>query len=172
MIRPFTANRDPQRFDPYKNFRFLVQWRGRLVAGFSKVSALTGMTGVVMHRDSAHPTASRKPPGRTDYEAITLEQGVTHDLEFDAWARRVSRINNGIDSAGAVRNYRKDITIASLNEAGQVAIAYTALRCWVSGYQALPGLDADGNAVAIQSLKLENEGLLHSLGVKEPKGPS
>jgi phage tail-like protein len=171
-MRPFTANRDPQHFDPYKNFRFLVQWRGRVVACFSKVSALTSMAEVVKNRDGAHPNASRKPPGRTDYEAITLEQGVTHDLGFDAWARRVSRINNGLDSAGAVRNFRKDITIASLNEAGQVAIAYTALRCWVSDYQALPELNANGNTVAIQSLKLENEGLLHSLDVKEPKEPS
>lgn len=169
---PFTINRDPQRFDPYKNFKFLVKWGGRVVAGVSKVSALKRTTEVVKHRDGADPSASRKSPGRTDYEAITLERGVTHDLEFEAWANRVWRINNGLGSEVSLRNFRKDITIELLNEAGQVAIAYTVFRCWVSDYQALPELDANGNAVAIQSLKLENEGWLRSLDVKEPTEPS
>lgn len=169
---PFTINRDPQRFDPYKNFKFLVKWDGRTVAGVSKVSALKRTTEVVKHRDGADPSASRKSPGRTEYEAITLERGVTHDLEFEAWANRVWRINNGLGAEVSLRNFRKDITIELLNEAGQVAIAYTVFRCWVSDYQALPELDANANAVAIQSLKLENEGWLRSTDVKEPTEPT
>ena len=169
---PFTINREPQRFDPYKNFKFLVKWDGRVVAGVSKVSALKRTTEVVKHRDGADPSASRKSPGRTEYEAITLERGVTHDLEFEAWANRVWRINNGLGSEVSLRNFRKDLTIELLNEAGQVAIAYTVFRCWVSDYQALPELDANANAVAIQSLKLENEGWERSADVTEPSEPA
>ena len=82
----FTVN--AQRFDPYKNFKFRVKWDGRYVAGVSKVSALKRTTEVVKHREGGDPSSSRKSPGRTEYEAITLERGVTHDREFEQWAEQ------------------------------------------------------------------------------------
>ena len=72
---PFSAN--PNRFDPYKNFKFRVKWDGHYVAGVSKMSALKRTTQVVTHRDGGDPSSSRKSPGRTEYEAITLERGST-----------------------------------------------------------------------------------------------
>ncbi len=83
----FSVN--PQRFDPYKNFKFRVKWDGRYVAGVSKVSALKRTTEVVEHREGGDPSTGRKSPGRNKFEAITLERGVTHDLEFERWANRV-----------------------------------------------------------------------------------
>src|SRR5947209_11465550 len=77
----FSVN--PQRFDPYKNFKFRVKWDGRYVAGVSKVSMLKRSTEVVKHREGGDPSTSRKSPGRTEYDAITLERGVTHDTEFE-----------------------------------------------------------------------------------------
>ena len=59
-------------FDPYKNFKFRVKWDGRQVAGCSKISGLRRMTEVVTHREGAAP--GRKSPGRTEYEAISLER--------------------------------------------------------------------------------------------------
>jgi phage tail-like protein len=59
-----------------------------------------------------------------------------------------------------------------LNEAGQTAIAYQIYRCWVSEFQAVPDLDANANAVAIQTLKLENEGWDRDVSVVEPSEPS
>jgi phage tail-like protein len=166
----FSVN--PKRFDPYKNFKFLVRWDGRFVAGVSKVGALKRTTEVVRHRVGADPSTSRKSPGRTEFEAVMLERGVTHDPDFDAWASRVWRLGNGLGAEMSLKDFRKEIQIILLNEAGQKALVYDLTRCWVSEYQALPELDANANAVAIQSIKLEIEGFSLSRDVKEPGEPA
>jgi len=162
-----------QRFDPYKGFKFRVKWDGRYVAGVSKVGALKRSTDPVEHREGGDPSSSRKSPGRTKYEAITLERGVTHDTEFEKWANRVWNFGSGLGAEVSLKNFRKDIIIEVYNEAGQLALAYKVFRCWVSEYQALPDLDANGAAaVAIQQIKLENEGWERDLEVTEPTEPS
>lgn len=161
-----------QRFDPYKNFKFRVKWDGRYVAGVSKVSALKRTTEVVKHRDGGDPNSSRKSPGRTEYEAITLERGVTHDTEFEKWANKVWNYGNGLGAEVSLKDFRKDITLELYNEAGQLAIAYKVYRCWVSEYQAAADLDANANAVLIQHLKLENEGWERDYEVAEPEEPT
>jgi phage tail-like protein len=166
----FTVN--PQRFDPYKNFKFRVKWDGRYVAGISKVSALKRTTEVVKFRDGGDPSTSRKSPGRTEFDAISLERGVTHDTDFEAWAAKVWQIGAGLGAEVSLKDFRKDIIIDFYNEAGQLAISYKVYRCWVSEYQALPDLDANANAVAIQNIKLENEGWERDLSVTEPSEPS
>ena len=160
------------RFDPYKNFKFRVKWDGRYVAGVSKVSALKRTTEVVKHREGGDPSTSRKSPGRTEFEAITLERGVTHDVEFEAWAAKVWQVGAGLGAEVSLKDFRKDIIIEFYNEAGQTAISYKVYRCWVSEYQARPDLDANANAVAIQHMKLENEGWERDPSVTEPTEPS
>jgi phage tail-like protein len=161
----FSAN--PQRFDPYKNFKFRVRWDGKIVAGISKVSALKRSTEVVEHREGGDPSTKRKSPGQTKYEPITLERGVTHDPEFEAWANKVWNFGAGSGSEVSLADFRKDIIIELLNEAGDIVQSYKVYRCWVSEYQALPELDASANAVAIQTLKLENEGWERDTSVTE-----
>ena len=161
-----------QRFDPYKNFKFRVRWDGRYVAGVSKVGALKRTTEVVEHREGGDPSTSRKSPGRNKFEAITLERGVTHDPEFEAWAQKVWSLGAGLGSEVSLRDFRKDIILDVYNEAGQLALSYRIYRCWVSEFQALPELDANANAVAIQTLKLENEGWERDSAVVEPTEPS
>jgi phage tail-like protein len=156
------------RFDPYKNFKFRVKWDGRYVAGISKVSMLKRTTEVVKHRDGGDPSTSRKSPGRTEFDAISLERGVTHDTDFEAWAAKVWRVGAGLGAEVSLKDFRKDIIIDFYNEAGQLAISYKVYRCWVSEYQALPDLDANANAVAIQHIKLENEGWERDTAVSEP----
>jgi phage tail-like protein len=165
----FTVN--PTRFDPYKNFKFRVKWDGRYVAGVCKVSALRRTTEVVEHREGGDPSSSRKSPGRTKYEAITLERGVTHDAEFEQWANKVWSFGAGLGAESSLKDFRKDILIEVYNEAGQLALAYKVFRCWVSEFHALPDLDANANAVAIQTLKLENEGWERDRDVAEPQEP-
>ena len=160
------------RFDPYKNFKFRVKWDGRYVAGVSKVSMLKRTTEVVKHREGGDPSSSRKSPGRTEYEAITLDRGVTHDVEFERWANKVWNYGSGLGAETALKDFRKDVTIEVYNEAGQLAIAYNVYRCWVSEWQALPDLDANANAVAIQHIKLENEGWERAYEVPEPTEPT
>lgn len=161
-----------QRFDPYRNFKFRVKWDGRYVAGISKVSALKRTTEPVEHREGGDPSMSRKSPGRTKYEAVTLERGVTHDKEFEQWANKIWNFGAGLGAEVSLRDFRKDITIEVYNESGQLVIAYKIYRCWVSEFQALPDLDANANAVAIQTIKLENEGWERDVEVAEPTEPS
>jgi phage tail-like protein len=166
----FTVN--AQRFDPYKNFKFRVKWDGRYVAGISKAGALKRTTEVVKHREGGDPSSSRKSPGRTEYEAITLERGVTHDIAFEQWANKVWNWGSSLGSEVSLQDFRKDIMLEVYNEAGQLAIAYKIYRCWVSEFQATSDLDANANAVLIQHIKLENEGWERDYDVTEPKEPT
>ncbi|MBK5249541.1 MAG: phage tail protein [Actinomycetales bacterium] len=161
-----------QRFDPYKNFKFRVKWDGRYVAGISKASALKRTTEVVKHREGGDPSSSRKSPGRTEYEAITLERGVTHDREFEQWSSLVWSVGAGLGAEVSLKNFRKDIIIELYNEAGQLVIAYKVYRCWVSEFQAQADLDGNANAVLIQHVKLENEGWERDVDVVEPTEPA
>ena len=166
----FTVN--AQRFDPYKNFKFRVKWDGKYVAGVSKVSPLKRSTEVIKHREGGDPSTTRKSPGRTEYEAITLERGVTHDVAFEQWANKVWDLGAGLGLEVSLKDFRKDIILELYNEAGQLVMAYHIYRCWVSEYEALPELDANAAAVAIQHIKLENEGWERDLSVVEPVEPS
>ena len=147
-----------QRFDPYKNFKFRIKWDGRYVAGVSKVSGLKRTTEVVKHREGGDPSSTRKSPGRTEFEAITIERGVTHDTEFERWASRVWHFNQGLGRESSLKDFRRDLTLEVYNEAGQRALVYQLSRCCVSEYQAMPELDANANAIAIEHIKLEIRG--------------
>lgn len=166
----FSAN--AQRFDPYKNYKFRVKWDGRYVAGISKVGALKRTTEVVEHREGGDPSTVRKSPGQSKYEPISLERGVTHDPEFELWANKVWNYGSGLGVEVSLKDFRKDIIIEVYNEAGQVVLSYKVFRCWVSEFQAMPELDASANAVAIQTMTLQNEGWERDYEVTEPTEPS
>jgi phage tail-like protein len=164
---------NPQRHDPLKPHKFQIWWDGKPVAGVSKCSGLKRTTDSVEHREGGDPSTSRKSPGRTKFEAITLERGVTYDPEFEKWANKVWDFGAGLGAEVSLKDFRKDIMIKLYNEAGQLALAYKVFRCWVSEYQALPDLDANGSAaVAIQHIKLENEGWERDVDVTEPAEPT
>jgi phage tail-like protein len=168
----FTVN--ATRFDPYKNFKFRIFWEGSTtaVAGVSKVSGLKRTTEVVKHREGGDPSSSRKSPGRTEYDAITLERGVTHDVDFEQWAQKVWNFGANLGSEVSLKDFRRNIILEIYNEAGQPALRYKVYRCWVSEYQAVPDLDSNANAVAIQHIKLENEGWERDLSLTEPTEPT
>jgi phage tail-like protein len=169
----FTVN--TYRYDPYKTFKFRVYWVGKTdpVAGISKVGALKRTTEVVKHREGGDPSTQRHSPGQTTYEPIMLERGVTHDKEFEQWANKVWNYGSGLGQEVSLKDFRRDIIIELMNEAGQPAIRYKVFRCWVSEFQALPELDANAtNTVAIQQIKLENEGWERDYEIGEPTEPS
>jgi phage tail-like protein len=156
------------RFDPYKNFKFRVKWDGRYVAGVSKVSALKRTAELIEHREGGSPSTSVKSPGRVKYEPVSLERGVTHDKEFENWANKVWNIAGGLGAEVSLKDFRKEVTIEVLNESGQPVMAYHVHRAWVSEFQALPDLDANANAVAIEIVKFEHEGWERDPDVTEP----
>jgi phage tail-like protein len=166
----FSVN--PQRNNPYKNYRFKIKWDGKYVAGLSKMSALKGATDEIENRSGKDSRVSRKSLGRTQHEAITLEQGVTHDLEFENWAAKLCNFGAGLTREVSLKDLRRDIIIEVYDEDGDLALSYKVYRCWVSEYQALPDLDANANSVAIQHIKLENEGWERDTSVTEPTEPS
>jgi phage tail-like protein len=169
-MSPFSAN--AQRRDPYKNFKFRVKWDGRYVAGISKVGALTRTTEVVEHRAGGDPSTGHQSPGRTKYDPISLERGVTHDRDFEQWANKVWNWGSGLGAEVSLKDFRKDIIIEMMNEAGQVVLSYLVYKCWVVKFTALPELDASGNAIAIQSIELQHEGWERDYEVTEPTEPS
>src|SRR5215471_10796270 len=129
---------NPQRLTPYPNFKYRLKWDGKYVAGVSKCSSLKRTTEVIEHREGGDPSTARKAPGRNKYEAITLERGVTQDLEFERWANKVWNFNSGLGRETSLKDFRKDITLEMYNEAGQLVLAYKIYRCWVSTQMRMP----------------------------------
>ncbi len=163
----FTVNE--HRHDPYRNFKFRLRLGEGTdyVAGLSKCSALKKTTEVADWREGGDPSSSRKLPGKTSYDAITLEAGVTHDTTFEDWANLVNNYKG--DASMSLLNFRRNVTIDVFNLQGTKVLSYMVYRCWVSEFQALPELDASGNAVMIQTIKLENEGWERDTSVAEQK---
>lgn len=164
MAKGFVVN--AHRYDPYKNFKFRVLWDGRTVLGVSKVGSLKRTTEVVKHRDGGDNSSDHKSPGRTSYEAITMERGITHDAEFEKWANIVHAWAG--DPTMDLANYKKELTLEVLNERGHVAKRYFLHGCWISEFTAMPDLDANANAVAIENIKVELEGWERDVETKEP----
>lgn len=157
-----------QHADPCKNFKFRIIWDGKPVLGISKCAALKRTTEVVKHRSDGDNSHDHKSLGRSSFEGVIMERGVTHDLEFEKWANKVHNYEG--DATMDLAGYKKGLTLEIMNERGQVALRYFLYRCWVSEYTALPDLDA--NATAIQSLKLEFEGWSRDVDTAEPSESS
>ena len=163
---------EPERFDPYKTYKFRLKLEdGTYVAGLSKMGGLKRTTEVVKHREGGDPSTSRKSPGQTEYDAITLERGVTHSKQFEQWANKVWNYEGGLGSEVSLKDFRQNLLLEIYNEAGQLVLAYKIFRCWPSEFQAFPDLDASASAIAIQTLKLENDGLVRDEDVTEPDPP-
>ena len=160
----FTKN--PRRKDPYKSYKFRIKWDKKTVLGVSKVSALKRTTEVVTYRSGGDNSRNSKSPGQTTYDGITCERGITHDLEFEKWANKVHPYegDKAMDLAGCYKN----LTLEVMNEKGHVVMRYFLFGCWVSEFTALPDLDASGNAIAIESIKIELEAWKRDPATKEP----
>jgi len=164
MANGFVVN--AHRFDPYKNYKFVARWDDKVVLGVSKVGALKRTTEVVKHRSGGENSIDHKSPGRTSYEGLSLERGITHDPDFEAWANKVHTYAG--DPAMDLEGYKKELMLEVQNEQGQVAKRYFLHKCWVSEYTAVPDLDANANAVAIESIKIELEGWELDSDTSEP----
>ncbi|KRT66078.1 MAG: hypothetical protein XU11_C0014G0040 [Candidatus Dadabacteria bacterium CSP1-2] len=166
----FSVN--PNRFDPYKQFKFRVKWDGIYIAGVCKMSSLRRVTEVVTHREGGDPSTARKSPGQTSYEPIVLMRGRTHDMEFERWANKVWNYGSSLGAEVSLKDFRKDIIIELYNEAGQLVMAFKVYRCWPSDYVALSDLDANDTSVAFESITLQHEGWERDYAVTEPSEPS
>ena len=166
----FSVN--PERHDPYKDFKFRVKWDGRFVPGISRISGLVRSTLPVEHREGGDPSSPRWSPGRTLFQPLVLERGVTHDPSFEEWANKVWRLGHPLGKEVSLKDFRKTIIIELYNEAGQLVKAYVVHRCWPSRYEPLSRLDANGEGVAKEVLTLHHEGWERDPDVSEPEEPS
>ena len=156
-----------QRYDPYRGFLFQVTLEGAVVAGVSKVGALSRSTEVVSHRPGNAVAHQYHSPGLTSHEPIVLERGVTFDMTFHDWANRVYS-PEGLGGV-SLKNFRQDILVTLMNLQGVPAISYQLRRAWVSEFQALPEFDANNmNTVGIQTITLQHEGFVRDEAVTEP----
>ncbi|MFW2333857.1 phage tail protein [Ilumatobacter sp.] len=162
-----------KRLVPYKDFKFQVEWDGKIIAGVNKVGALGRTSEMVSWRDGADPSEPRKSPGEVDSGPITLEQGLTEDIEFEQWANKVWDDPNSsqLGQEVSLADFRKDIAITLRDEAGQVVMRWNVYKCWVSEYTAMPELDSSGSAVAIRSMTLQNEGWSRESSIPTPDEP-
>lgn len=165
MGKPFSVN--TTRFDPYKSYAFLVYLDTSTtpVAGVSKVTGLKRSSDPIEYKEGGNAII-RKGLGRTKYDAITMERGITHDTDFELWANAAQVLDKGAPTT-SLKSLRKELRIDFLNEERQVVLRFNVHRCWVSEYQALPDLDAGTNAIAIEHIKLENEGWERDLSLTE-----
>jgi phage tail-like protein len=166
MSKPFSVN--VNRRNPYATYRFQVYFGTSTVpvAGVSKVSALKRSSDVIEYK-AGGDLIIRKGLGRTKYEPITLERGVTEDSDFMDWANAAQQLDQGSPTA-SLKNLRRELQVTLLNEAGQLVLRFFVHHCWVSEFQALGDLDAGTSAVAIEHVKLENEGWEYDPSVTEP----
>jgi len=167
MSKPFSVNIN--RFDPYKNSAFLVYLGDSIspLQGVTKVSGLRVTSTPILYFEGGNPMAL-VGIGRSKYEPITIERGLTHDKDLEDWANAARVLIKGSPSR-SLKRLRKTLRIVLQNEEGQPVHQYIVHRCWVSEYQALPDLDASKDAVAIEYIKLEHEGWEHDLSLTEPE---
>jgi|SRR5579863_2523396 len=156
------------RYDPYKAYRFLVYFQQSTtpVAAVSKVGAIKRSSDVIEYKEGG-AAVILKGLGRTKYEPITIERGVSQNKDFITWANYAQVLDHGAANT-SLANLRREISIVLLNEEAQPVLRYLIHRCWVSEFQALPDLDAGGNTVAIEHIKMENEGWEQDLTLAEP----
>lgn len=166
MGKIFPANLN--RYDPYKTYRFLVYFGTSTtpVAAVSKVGPIKRSSAVIDYNEGGN-AITLKGLGRTHYDPVTLERGVTQDKDFINFANQAQLLNQGAAST-SLKGLRQEISITLLNEEAQPVLRYLFHRCWVSEFQALPELDASANSVAIEHIKLENEGWEQDLTLAEP----
>lgn len=167
MPAPMFPN-NPHRYDPYRTFKFQVLIGKTVVAGLSKMGALKRTTEAVKWRAAGDPSQQRVIPGGSSFEAVTLEQGLSHDPVFEEWANAVNNVAEG-DGGVSLKNYRREVIINVLNLAGQAAMSFKLKRAWVSEFQALPEFDANNmNTIGIQSITIQHEGFVRDVEVQEP----
>jgi phage tail-like protein len=156
-----------KRFDPYKNYRFLLFFGQSTtpVAAVSKITAIKRSNDVIEYKEGGNAIIL-KGLGRMKYEPITAERGISQSKEFSDWADSAQVLQQGAATT-SLANLRKEISIVLLNEEGQMVLRYLVHRCWVSEFQALPDLDAGANAIAIEHIKMENEGWERDLTLNE-----
>jgi len=147
-----------RRIDPYKNYSIRLKWKvgdkWRTVLGASKVSGLKRTTEVVKQRSGGENNRDHKTPTRTSYEGITLEQAITTDTEFEKWINTVYPLE---DIEKNLAHSRRNLRLEVWNEQQKLVLRYRLYGCWVSKYD-IPEIDANANAIAIESIKIETEG--------------
>lgn len=144
----------PLAVDRYHKFRFLLRWEHGTVAGFSSMSVSYEPVVMAKPQLSRSKVSPQEAPKRIAYDAITLERGVTHDAEFEEWAK------SGAALAAMARpgEVPRDVIVESYDEGNRLVQRFKLTNCRVAKFQAPGPRPVDRTAVVIEQLKLEYEG--------------
>ena len=123
---------------------------GHVIPGMRRVHGLGQHTELVTVHDGSDPSSSHVIIGRTTFDRVTLERGFTADNTFATWARAMQH-SGGLPP-------RKNVRI-ELRDAWQRITAGWDLSGALPVKYAAPDLDACGNAVAIEEITLDYDGL-------------
>lgn len=143
----------PEKNDPWRNFRFLVEWDGVVQAGFREVTIPDISADPIEYRDENEIPTVRKLPGLIKYSNIICKRGVTYNLELFNWYKEIV--------AGKINSNRKNVSILLLDEERNEAARWNFSNVWPTKYDA-PDLNASGNEIAIETLELAHEGMIRS----------
>ncbi|MFI4976757.1 MAG: phage tail protein [Caulobacterales bacterium] len=146
--------------DALRNGRFRVSWDGRVIPGVTEVSPLGRTTEVVTHEEGGWSPTVQTSPGRTTFEPVTLERGLSRDTAFADWAAQTLQ--------AAPANPRKNVRLEVLGDSGQPILAYNLYRCWVSEYQPLPELDQAASGPLTERITLECDEWTRDASVAAP----
>ena len=138
---------NPQRFDPYKNFKFRVTIDGITVATLNDATGLSPTPG------SPKKKSRKKMPGLQKFGNITLKRVAITDTKFLDWINDLFNL-----SETEAKNLRKTMILEYCNEAGEVIASYRLINGWVTKLEG-PDLNAKGNEVVIETIELGYEGL-------------
>ena len=148
-----------ERHDPYRNFNFRVSIVGKKTfakAGFNKISGLSAKTDVIEWRDGDDSQLTpHKSAGLVKTDPVTFERGMSEDL--DAWDWMVMSANSNDES------HKSTITIELLDRGRNGTIKWELKECWISDYEA-GELDALGNAILVEKMVVQHEGMKRSKG--------
>lgn len=140
----------PDRKDPYRNSRFLLEIDGITQAGFSDVTIPDTTTDPIEYREGNEEGTVRKLSGLTKYGNITLKWGTTDSLDLFNWRKQIIQ--------GKIKDARKNIAIILQDEEGNAAARWEFRMAWPTKYSA-PSLSGKGNDVAIETLEIVHEGM-------------
>lgn len=158
-----------ERHDPFRGFKFKVVIPGLTKAGFSKVSGLKEATEVTTYREGTDAVTSRKLPGLTEYDNVTLEQGLSKDNGFRDWRKQIVNLAKeaGADGTGPAGvapplAFRKTVTISLYDKAGTEVKQWQLREAWPASLE-VADLDAMSSDVVIESLELAHEGMIQTI---------
>jgi phage tail-like protein len=140
-----------------KKFKFKVEIDGFKSADFQKASALEVEISNVEHYEGGS-VVPNKSPGLVKFTPVTLERGVSKDVDFLDWVTAcvaLAAAGVGATNTGAPDPlYKRNLDIVQMDRDGAVVKRWTLFGAWPTKYVA-GEWDNTASETVIESITLE-----------------